>query len=94
MLNNCIETIDNFKERTIQAAVWFLESLITGLVCGLTIYSYKVFSCNFMILCILLSMLSVCLLFTFIRQMFKVINIFGEKVEELEREWKEFEKVM
>ena len=93
MLNNYI-SIDNFKERTIQTAIWFLEGLITGVVCGLTIYSYKVFSGNWMIICILLAMLSVCLLFMFIRQMFKVMNIFREEVEELEIDWKEFEKLI
>lgn len=94
MSNNWIEITDNFKERTIQTAIWFLEGLITGVVCGLNIYSYKVFSGNWMILCILLVLLSACLLFMFSKQLFKVVSIFREEVEELEREWKEFEKVM
>lgn len=94
MSNNCIDIADNFKERVSQTVIWFLEGLITGVVCGLTIYSYKVFSGNWMIVSILLSVISVYSLFTFIRQMYKVMNIFREEVGELERDWKEFEKVI
>lgn len=94
MLNNCIEIIDNFKERTIQTAIWLLQGLITGIVCGLTICSYKIFAGKWMILCILLAVISISLLFIFIRQMFIAWKLFKEEAEEFERDWENFEKIM
>lgn len=82
------------KERIVQTAIWFLEGLITGLICGLTIYSYNVFWDKWIIICILLGSISLYSLFIFIRQMLKVVNIFREEVVELERDWKDLEKVM
>ena len=81
-------------ERVVQTAVWFLEGLITGLVCGLTICSYKIFAGKWMILCILLAVIFISLLFIFIRQMFIVLKLFKDEAEEFERGWENFEKMM
>lgn len=82
------------KERIVQTAIWFLEGMITGVVCGLSLYSYKICKGEFAFICILLDMISIYLFLVFIRQMFKVINIFKEEVENLERNWKELEKII